>query len=377
MTAKRLTLLSAALALGLTPIGFLGCSTSTPMNVGGTEPDWWTLSDEAFGRQYASMAFGDDLTDQSKVAWMLFSRVNIPTTSGGKNVLTWELWPNNGDTFAAGEVKFAPGERKREAPDLSVPGKGKLIGGFGVHPASDGEERARNMLSYDYIRGQDLYTMAGVYGKLKAGYEVDFPIGSVELKAYWTKIKTPGAYTFHASDGSYYLLGLHIMAKMAKTPADPFTSADPSWFWTTFEFSGNAGLANAQSLITYKDALPLSDAKMLLAQAGLPSEFDSYLANGTQIRFADSTNSRIVLGNTKMEDFAGHPKPNDPAGWTSWDASCHSCHATAAFSVEKNAFFKFGSVTQPADGPVGELPAGSMDGYSSVDFVWSIPFNAK
>lgn len=347
--------------------------------------DWWTLSDAEFAAQYAKQATSDTLVDQSTVAWMLFARVNQPQSLSGKSFSTWELWPSNEDTFSPAVGLFKAENKHRTRPHLQPPKtekmKGKLAAEFhGGVPDSAGEEVTRNMLSYGYITKSGLNTKPGVVNKLKsANPKVDLPIGAIEIKADWGLGATAGAYqvtdTTQSPPVTYSLLGIHIMAKMQPAPADPFTSEDPSWFWTTFEFQGNPGWANADSLLTYKDALPAADSTKLLTQAGLGNSlFKNYKCNGTQLRFSDAKNPNILLGNTQMEDFAFTPaNATSPAQWTAWSISCHTCHATAAANPNQpnNLFYPFNG------SPVGKLPAGQMNGYQSLDFIWSIPFFAR
>jgi len=170
----------------------------------------------------------------------------------------------------------------------------------------------------------------------------------------------------------YSLVGLHIMAKFAPSPDKPFSSEDPSWFWTTFEFKGNPGLENAQSLLTYKDALPPADAAKLLTEAGLGSSpFQNYKCNGTQIRYSDNKNPQIRLGNTKMEDFSFEPEGEaNPARWTQWNVSCHTCHGeTCAKVTDHQLDMKFFSELNL---DIGKIPPSKVDGRTSLDFVWSI-----
>jgi hypothetical protein len=267
----------------------------------------------------------------------------------------------------------------RNRPHLQAPKILRATAPGGVHPFSappggGGEEVTRNLLSYKYIKGEGLDTRAGVNAFLAASKKADLPIGAIEIKADWAVGAVPGAYQFVAANPAttYSLLGLHIMAKVAPAPSDPFHSEDPSWFWTTFEFKDNPGLANAQALLTYKDALAPADSLKLLTQAGLASTpFVNYRCNGSQIRFSDAEHPVILLGNTKMESFAGLPKGTPPSEWTGWTTSCHTCHAEAsAKSSDPNLFFGFhvwiGKITDP-----------SIDDYTSLDFIWSIPFNAR
>jgi hypothetical protein len=168
------------------------------------------------------------------------------------------------------------------------------------------------------------------------------------------------------------------MMKMAPTPADSFHSEDPSWFWTTFEFNGNPGLANAQALLTYHDALSRDESLGLLTSAGINAgAFANYVCNGTQIRFSDAKNPQIILGNTTMENFSFTPTDAaTPADWKTWSVSCHSCHGTASTGppgnpqgpgrMSANPYFFSHDVT-------GALPANiASPNYKSFDFVWSL-----
>lgn len=341
---------------------------------GASAQDWWALPDEEFAETYRDMAFGTSIEDQSTVAWMLFARVNQLQTIGDRTVALWETWPSNSDTFRADAIDLA--SKVREAPDFQTP---KAARGLVDAPTPNGdsntEEVTRNMLGYDYIRDNGLYTKAGVAAYLAApGGRVDLPIGAVDIKADWSPGAISGAYQFKLDDGLIFsLVGLHIMMKMSPTPDDPFGSEDPSWFWTTFEFNGNEGLDNARSFITYGDALAGGPGVRLLTEAGLgETDFVNYSSNGTQIQFADGAHANIVLGNTKMEDFAGVPIAGPPSVWTAWNSSCHTCHATAAYNATTGEYFSF----DPNIG-TGMLAPGKMDGFQSLDFIWSISFHAR
>lgn len=312
---------------------------------------------------------------------MLFARVNQPVPNGAQTSTQWEMWPSNDDTFSAAVPLFKAENKVRTRPHLQIPKKFRAAGGeVNAHALAAAastpiqEEVTRNSLSYGYIIGKGLQSRAGVKQFLSAtGAKVDLPIGAVEIKAAWTDSAVDGAYQFKTGTTTYSLLGLHIMAKIQATPADPFGSEDPSWFWTTFEFQGNEGLDNAQKFLTYHDQLPPPTAQALLGEAGLGSTaFKNYRCNGTQIRFSDAANPLILLGNTKMEDFNFAPDGTSPDKWTSWKVSCHTCHATAAGKVQGGnvAFYPFNIVN------IGKIPAGQMAGYTSMDFIWSIPFRA-
>jgi hypothetical protein len=346
--------------------------------------DWWTISDKDFATEFATQATSETIKDQSNVAWMLFARVNQPVQNQGQTVSQWEMWPSNDDTFSPAVALFKAETKVRTRPHLQAPktakieGKTKAVHLFSLPPSGGGEEVTRNLDSYTYIIQNGLQTQAGVKQFLASpNPKADLPIGAVEIKASWVPGKTDGAYQFTGSTGTYSLLGIHIMAKVKPGPADPFSSEDPSWFWTTFEFKGNPGLANAQGLLTYKDALPPADAMALLTQAGLgQSPFANYKCNGTQIRFSDAKNKKILLGNTQMEPFNFTPTNAGPAQWKTWNISCHTCHATASANPKTPAFFfPFSNVQIKGGG--GPIPAGQMTGYQPLDFIWSIPFYAR
>ena len=82
-----------------------------------------------------------------------------------------------------------------------------------------------------------------------------------------------------------------------------------------------------------------------------------------------------------MEDFAGLPNTAQPSYWTSFNASCHSCHATAAINPETETYFPFtvptGALTRQYYGAASDgtnLYLG--DGFVPLDFMWPISFHA-
>ncbi len=369
------------------PVLLLAASALLAPSAYGQAPAWVTMEDKAFAQQYAKQAISDTLTDQSTVAWMLFARVNQPKQHKGSSYSTWELWPSNDDTFSPAVNAFVLANKVRNRPHLHPSKVHELImqrrglrATQVVGPVKAGEEVTHNEISYHYIMSNKLNTATTAWKRLSTGPDLNFPIGAVEIKADWAVGSLAGAYTFTVADGgdSFSLVGLHIAAKVAATPGDPFHSEDPSWFWTTFEFKDNPGLANAQSFLTYHDALTRPQSLALLAQAGLEKgPFVNYVCNGTQIRYSDAKNPNIILGNTTMENFSFTPKDaTSPADWKTWSVSCHSCHGTgsatgigndgAPGNLTINTWFFNNNV-------VGPLPPASIpNSAKSFDFVWSI-----
>jgi hypothetical protein len=250
-----------------------------------------------------------------------------------------------------------------------------------------------------------LNTKEGVAAFLQRGSMAQFPIGTVEIKAIWDT-KNPNtsadtknsAYSFIGTSEdkktTYYLTALHIMAKFVPTPADPFTSPAPSWFWTTFEYKGNPGLDHAKTfLLPTKDNLNPAEAQQLLADSGVLKTFPNlanYVCNGTQISFVyaegKAKGKPVLLGNTKLETFGFEPRtpktsyPKDPlnaepAKWKSWKISCHTCHGEASAKLNNGL-----AVFQPfiddefkeSAANVGKIDPCVVKGYTALDFNWAI-----
>lgn len=339
--------------------------------------DWWNMSDVDFVTTYGKLATGSQ-TDQSQFAWMAFLRVNQPVVYQGdqKTYSQWELWPSDPDTFSPNSPPFKAANKFRARPHLQASKANAVVamrtaaktGVPQFNPAPSNEEVTRNALSYGYIMKNGLNTKAGIAAFVTGGGVIDFPLGAVETKARWEPGAISGAYQV----AGYSLTGLHLMVKIAPTPKDPFTDNSPSWFWTTFEFKGNPGLANAQSLLTYHDVLPAAQIAKLESDSGLSnSPFVNYVSNGQQIQFDDSSHPAILMGNTQLEGFAATPQ-GPPSTWTKWDTSCHTCHSQASGIVSGSSvnFFFF---TGPPY-PTGPLTAGDMppSGSVSLDFVWAL-----
>jgi hypothetical protein len=342
--------------------------------------DWTQMNGQEFVAAYRQLATGSQ-QQQSQFAWMMFALLNQQVTNASGTFSAWELWPSDQDTFNPTSITTfdAKAPKLRTKPHLQESAILKALRltqpkRFAAVPPTAGEEVTRNAISYGYITGKGLNTLAGIEKFFATpGAQVDFPLGAIETKASWSATSPgPGAY----SVGGVYLTALHIMVKIAPRPANPFTDNTPSWFWTTFEYKGNTDLAAAQKFITYHDALTPQQSLQILTQAGLAgTAFVNYACNGPQIQFADASHRQIILGNTQLEGFLAVPG-GPPAQWTSWPTSCHTCHSRAGATVTNNAvnfipaYFGTGvtGMLTPAELP----PAG----YQSFDFVWAF-FNAQ
>ncbi|WP_138468544.1 hypothetical protein [Poseidonocella sp. HB161398] len=364
-------------------------------------PGWLEKSDADFAAACADLAFNGSLEERQRLAWMFFARVNrlldAPEGNDGMTpsgkVPLWMAWPTDPDTFhSARPFDFGAPPRTDMEPSAE---KKDIVAGRVTTADPDGanEEVTRNQISYDYLIAKGLTTKLDVAAYFEDHDYVDMPVGTIELKASWLQVADgspapEGALTYDFDSGTYWWRGLHIMVKMAPLPdpGDTFYSEDPSWFWTTFEFNANPGVAHVrETLITQRAPLPGGQIAEILAAAGLGGEgFDRYAPNGTQIRFTENGTGAVpvVLGHTDMEDFAGGPNTAQPQYWTGFQASCHACHATAAYNPASGSFFPF-SV------PVGALHPGYNvadkagivqylgQGFKPLDFMWPIAFQAR
>jgi len=361
---------------------------------------WLEKSDAAFAADCAQMAFSDSLKDRQTVAWMFFVRVNQliddPTNGGMSNsdkVPAWMAWPTDPDTFAT-RMPFDFDSAPRTIMKPSTEKKDLEAGQISTEdPDGANEEVTRNKISYDYLVNSGLTTKRDVAAFFADNDYVDMPVGSIELKASWLQVTDgspvpKGALTFKFDSGEYWWRGLHIMVKMQpiSDPGDVFYSEEPSWFWTTFEFNDNTGVEHVRSsFITQRAPLSSNEIAKLLMADGLNNfGLEAYAPNGTQIRFTvDGTGETpVILGHTDMEDFAGSPNTAQPRYWTRFEASCHSCHATAAYNPQTQAFFPFSVPTgalhpgynmTDSNGTVRYLG----QGYKPLDFMWPIAFQTK
>ena len=361
---------------------------------------WLDMTDQEFASEYADACFDGSLEDRQRIAWMVFARVNQLIAdaenggmSGSGRVPSWMAWPTDPDTFGSNRpFKFGGVPRATMMPSAE---KGDLEAGRVATADPDGanEEVNRNKISYDYLIESGLTTKLDVAAFFAKNDRVEMPVGSIELKASWLQV-TEGspaptdALTFQFEGGTYWWRGLHIMLKMRTLPssADLFYTEEPSWFWTTFEFNGNPGVSHVrESLVTQRAPLPENEIAEILKAGGLSGfGLENFAPNGTQIRFTQDGAGKtpVILGHTDMEDFAGAPNIAQAQYWTQFEASCHSCHATASYNPTAKAFFPF-SVPTGALTPSYRMPdsKGTVQflgqGYKSLDFMWPIAFQAQ
>lgn len=374
-----------------------------------TNAGWLGMSDADFAAACVEKAFERGLEDRQELAWMFFARVNQliddpkdpddpdkkTGMSGSGKVPVWMAWPTDPDTFKSTQPFNFDGP-PRDAMLPSAEKKDLEAGRIATaDPDGANEEVTRNKTSYDYLIQSGLTTkrdVAAFFGE-KGNTFVNMPVGSIELKASWLQVTEgspapEGALTFEFESGEYWWRGLHIMVKMKSldNAEDYFYSEEPSWFWTTFEFNDNPGAMHVrETLITQRATLERSDIGAILDAAGLAGfGFENLGPNGTQIRFTENGEGTVpvILGHTDMEDFAGSPNTAQPLYWTRFEASCHSCHASAAYNPATQAFFPFSVPTGALDPGYNVTDSQQIvrylgQGYQPLDFMWPIAFQAR
>ncbi len=371
--------------------------------------DWLTMSDAEFAEAFADMAFEGSLEARQVVAWRFFARVNqqiagdVRVDMDTGTVPLWMAWATDPETFTE-KPDFKYTETPREDPHFVT--RKDVLAGHVSTTAAEGvpnggdEEVTRNEIGFRYIVESGLNTYQGVLDYVRAGKKVEMPIGSVETKMKWIGVNArqpapAGAMVFEFENDAkekvrYWWGGMHIMVKMRPTPEDVFTSEQPSWFWTTFEFTDNLGVSDIREKFITQNA-PIGDDHVdkILAEAGIDGiGLDNYSPNGTQIRFTVDGKGKdpVILGHSMMEDFAGYPDNADPTKWITDSSSCHTCHATASINPATGNYFPFtvpvGPLT-PLYGATGTTTQACNsfatvlgDGYVSLDFMWPIVFMA-
>jgi hypothetical protein len=282
-------------------------------------------------------------------AWRIFDLLNPP---GRDLPAAWESWPSAADTFRKDGADPGPSpglahpgtERFELVTPAEFPNLRHIVGGRMV-PVTDPLEMAKQLIevrlntdSYDFIRTRGLYTVEGQRRAVTQG-KVEFPIGSIQLKAGWRPITESQRPRYHTltlrlADGSTRLYGLAALNLAAKTRK--------GWLWASFEHSDTAGAPH-------------------------------YRLRGTQTTYLDTGNRPVRLGNAVLEAGLGN------------SASCMTCHARATLGVD-GAPARL-PVFAPAPpgvrrGYVGTPDPswfGHADGqghwqttYASLDFVWSL-----
>jgi hypothetical protein len=251
-------------------------------------------------------------------------------------------------------------------------------------------ESRMNPIAFAYVRSHALYNLDGQMRAVASGRALDFPRGSIEVKASWRPIEASDAPRYrtlwvHFAGGETRLYGLTALNMAAKI-LPPNISATPSpspgtverdatrgspWLWASFEHVDNAHRADGEGwlLPSHDDfACPRTPSNCDEVPAGLGLEatiWQNYRLRGTLTAYVDADGHARRLGNSELE-----------AGLQS-TASCITCHARSALAVVGGRGRRLPVfATNERRGSIG-MPDPAWfrtDGvvYRSLDFVWSL-----
>lgn len=202
-----------------------------------------------------------------------------------------------------------------------------------------GNETRMNKEAFEFVVGNNLYSIEGQEAFLLNNLAVDFPVAAKEIKAAWrlftdTELDPSKNFRDLNNNGTIedderglrllersYHIGYGLVKNETTGAQDlrPFglvglhiiTKDIPNWFWTTFEHVDNPE-ANIGNLDRHSPP-----------DKGYPPEVEGtvwqfYRLRGTQVDFVTSVGRPTLLGNTQIE------------GSFQESSSCITCHARAS-----------------------------------------------
>lgn len=319
----------------------------------------------------------------------------------GAHAVAFETWASDADLFSA--TPHWPGAPHKvllrslaaAAADHAVHGLADVAGKANCYPkggkagnfpdsACIGEEVQHNRPIYDAITGAKLFTKAGLAADFMTGKPIQFPNGSIVVKADWILVgdiikwlpgtyKTPAdvrrAYytntgSFNGKSGEYALAGMSVQGKQA-----------PDWVWSTFEHRSNPGRcdvigchdafgAQAANVAPHPgvntDYGPCAKSPALAAlfkRAHVDPIWNNYCLKGTQFAFVTRSGAPTILANSVIERMN--------KGVAVQDTSCITCHAYASFDASGTGNF---AALQPP--PTGKVRQELMGGFKQYDYMW-------
>jgi hypothetical protein len=346
-------------------------------------------------------------------AWRLFVAINWPANIairaadpdapfGADRPTVWETWQNSTDTFLEDGMDPGPWREIPNVPSVAVgpqrfenllaerlPNVRHIVNGAMValvDPLSTAPrliETRLNRQTYEYIRARGLFSIGGQLRAVAGPRPVEFPAGSMQVKAGWRLI-TPAEQTrYHTlairlKDGQTRLYGL--------TSLNIASKALPSWFWASFEHVDNAARIGGEGWqLPSRDRFACRgrafDCNLAPPGIGLDQTvWRFYRLRGTMTSFVDPSGRPRLLANSDLE--IGLQKT----------ASCITCHARAAIGSKNGAPARLSAFESDSAGPATHVPARrgyvgmpdpawfvSIDGpgasrtiFRPLDFVWSL-----
>ena len=283
--------------------------------------------------------------DSALTVWQSFKSISDVFTQDGKDPGPW----NPGDTPQPILLDQTSKATQRE---LQLSEIKQAIGG----PLTDQHgnltfyQKAANVISYDFIRENKLYTATG-----QASHgPVVFPFGAIEVKAAWRVMTADDNqsryYTMpalipgtHVHDSvTVGLVGLHIIIK---------TPNAPSWIWTTFEQVDNVpGPAPGAAPWSYnnpasttppnKQTPPGTPAQVTRVNPDLPIDINyrwQHALQDTPWQYYQLIGAQFPQANPQPDQLANVVMET----YIQPQSSCIDCHSTAKTLAQQNSDFSF------------------------------------
>ena len=276
------------------------------------------------------------MNDPDRVAWELFTYIN--KTASENRLVNWQTWASAEfiyrDPCATPTWPDKPQNQQGRSSRL-LAALNHFMGGQSPFNSDNSEQTFLNRVAFNYVLDNQIWYSEGVVKKA-AGDGIDFPEGSLIVKASWRPIEEDQKSQYYwqimkqGQDGDPHLVGLdgfHLVSKVL-----------PNWFWSTFEHKDNLGRCDAigcrdsfgctpQVIPPHKQQdQPYPPGQLtqplleMFAKAQLGDIWQNYRLKGTMVTFTDASGRPNLLGSSVLE-------PNFEA-----QSSCMTCHTRASTS---------------------------------------------
>ena len=322
-------------------------------------------------------------------AWDLFLALNQPLAEAGPKV--WEL-----DYRQTSTIYLADGSQPAPWGQEPVPGELPPNPSFpcaqpdGVWHNLDTEIQVDGLTlldqwggtvryqllmdrpAFDYLLAREFYNLNGQTRAAQNGDPARFPDDASELKTSWIWIGTDEIC--QALEGKYYIVnaffqkvdrdGLpdgYAVGAAALTGFHIINRELPDWVWITFENIHNPQFTQVDHELPLAEDVQAANAQNQAELRALGSIFAEYQLDGVQIQFTNTQGQPTLLANTNIESAF------------QTQSSCITCHALA--SIKPDGEF-FNLVEDDGSGDlryyVGDPPDVTAQGFTELDFVWSM-----
>ena len=315
-------------------------------------------------------------------AWELFLCLNQPVAQPGSK--RWEtdfrqtstiFLPTGEKPPAWGEAQdpceFPPGEVGHNL-DTAIQADGQVL--LDIWDVDVRYQLLMDQTAFEYILQRGFYNVNGQEQAARDGKPADFPLESSELKTSWIWLGTDQSKYDQVKD-SYYIVnacfqqfntagqpvgwenglaaltGMHISIKNR-----------PDWLWITFENVHNPQFTQVTLKLPIPDDVKQANEEYQARLREDGSVFANYQLDGTQIHFTEGNDpsTAILLANSQIESKF------------QTQSSCITCHYLASITPEGEYFNMVDDRGGDVSYYVGDPPDVKGQGYTSLDFVWSM-----